>query len=239
MHECGPDCGHSSGILIERPPPRKPRLRITTPSIRPENLAIMEKHPEWLRAVELFDFRWQVLIDCFSLNLDPKAVHHVAAHPWQTVENVWLPRPEGQLRHGEDLYNRLMDRTEPDCLLEDEWHMGIADDSLPVAGVFEALRRAIDEGADVVMFPMQMPGSVNCPAEPEHIHPNRVSGGQVAFRRDVAGDLVWIANNATLDGIFLEALWQRTGHAAKWAFLDGPAIRHNQLRGDAVPGGIS
>lgn len=202
---------------------KKPRLRITTPSIRPGNLPLIEKDAELLRAPSFFDVTWHVMVDCYSMGVSPEAVHHVPSLPWERVENVWLPRPEP--RHGEDLYNPLMDSMDPE-----EWWVGLADDSLPEPGLFERLRREVDAGAEIVMFPMHIPGVAFCWSNPESIRPCHVSGGQVFYRRDVLGDLRWKQKDGLLDGVFLVDLWQRTGKTRRWHFADAPLLHHNQIR---------
>lgn len=209
----------------------KPRLRITTPSIRPQNLHLLEQDSEMLKAPKYFDVRWTVLLDCFSLGWAPFVEHHKPALWWESVENVWLER--GTPRHGEDLYNALADTIQPD-----EWWMGLADDSLPTPRIFESLRRAIDGGADVVMFPMDIPSVVYCKSEPKSLRPGHVSGGQVFHRRDVQGDLRWKPGSDELDGVFVRDLWDASKDTARWKFMDWPVISHNQLRGNELPGGL-
>lgn len=211
----------------------KPRLRLTTPSLRLQNLAVMEEDEELLSAPEWFDIRWDVLVDCFSLaqgapfGCPTDRTYFEPKLPWCRVENVWLER--GRPRHGEQLLNAVLDDMDPD-----EWHMGIGDDSLPVPGVFKALREEIDAGADVVMFPMRLPSGHYCPADPEAIAPCVVSGGQVFYRRDVVGDLRWVYGKTDLDGVFLRDLYARTKDTHRWHFREeGPELRHNQLRGAA------
>ena len=200
----------------------KPRLVITTPSIRPENLHLLEQDEEMLSAPDYFDVRWLVLMDEYSLK-SPEPGKYTPRLPWQTVEGVYHPRPEP--RHGEDLYNLIADG-----IASDEYWMGIADDSLPVPGIFKALREAIDEGADVVVFPMDIPSVVYCKSAPESIRPGHISGGQVFHRRGVQGDVRWKPGNAELDGVFIKELWEATQGKATWKFMQEPVLSHNQLR---------
>lgn len=210
---------------------KKPRLRITTPSIRPENLPVIERDQEMLRATEFFDASWHILFDCYSMKKPVEGVYHTPLLPWERVENIYLDRPGP--RHGEDLYNDLVTKMDPD-----EWWMGLADDSLPVPGIFEALRREVDAGADVVMFPLRIPGIAYCLATPDSIRPSHVSGGQVFYRAGVIGDLRWKSQDDLLDGVFLRELYARTKDTAKWRFAIAPLIVHNQLRQYACPGGL-
>lgn len=200
----------------------KPRLRLTTPVTRLKNLPTIEASPEMAEAPRHFDVVWHLLIDCDTLRLDTSAVHFASALPWARVENISLPR--AQPRFGEDLYNAVLDKMDPD-----EWHYGFADDSLIVPGFFAALRDAIDRGADAVVFPMSIGDGHHCNAHADALHPGVVSGGQLAFRRAIAKDLRWRTGDKYLDGLFVEDLWRSTGHSATWLFLEGPRLAHNQL----------
>lgn len=203
----------------------KPRLRLTTPVTRLRNLPKIEADPELRSAPELFDLSWEILIDCHTLRLDPAATHYEPVLPFARVRNILFERPEP--RFGEDLYNDLLDEMAPD-----EWHYGFADDSLIVPGFFKAFREAVDRGAAVVVFPMTIGDGHHCNAHADALHPGVVSGGQLAFRRDAAGDLRWKRGDKYLDGIFVEDLWRETGHRLPWLFLEGPTLSHNQLPRD-------
>ena len=200
----------------------KPKMILTTPVTRPLNIPLMAANEELVRAPEHFDIEWWILPDTFALKVPPEEKVVAPPLPWARVRNIHIPR-EGQF-WGELVYNEIWDEVPPDA-----WHMGIGDDSLPVPGIFAALREEIDRGADVVMFPMDI-GTHTCPARPEKIFPGNVSGGQVFFRREVSGDLRWKREaGATLDGQFLKDLLDRTLESRKWVFRDAPLIRHNQL----------
>lgn len=204
------------------PVPRKPRLRLTTPVTRLRNLPLIEAHPEMKEGPKHFDLLWDLLIDCHTLHLNPSLTYYTPSLRFARVRNVLLERPDP--RFGEDLYNAVLEEMDPD-----EWHYGFADDSLIVPGFFEALRAAIDGGAEAVVFPMTIGDGHHCNAHADALHRGVVSGGQLAFRRSVAGDLRWKTGDKYLDGIFVEDLWRETGHRAPWRFLEGPTLAHNQL----------
>lgn len=216
----------------------KPRLCLTTPVTRPQNLPLMEADKELRAAPDFFDIRWLIIPDLYSMEqMGVKFDGYLPSLPWAEVRESRFERP-GR-RFGEENYNFLADAEPPVGLWPDEWWMGIADDSLPVPGIFEAFRKQVDLGADVVVFPMFIPGVVHCLARPEDIRPSHMSGGQVFHRRGVMGPTRWRSGDATLDGIFVKELWETTHGIARWRFAtDGPTIQHNQLRNMAVPGGI-
>ena len=202
-----------------------PRLRLTTPVTRLRNLPRIEADAELRSAPDFFDIRWEILIDCHTLRRDPAETIYSPTLPFARVRNILLERPEP--RFGEDLYGAILDEMAPD-----EWHYGFADDSLIVPGFFKALRDAIDSGAEAVVFPMSIGEGHHCNAHADALHRGVVSGGQLAFRRSILGEVRWRLGDKYLDGIFIEDLWRETGARAAWRFLEGPTLQHNQLPRD-------
>lgn len=201
----------------------KPPLRITTPVIRPWNLSKMARNKELLAAEDRFNVKWQIILDVARLD-HTKGLDLSFLPRWAFVQRaVFLT---DKRMYGEMLYNKWV---LPDTAPE-EWIMGLADDSLPVPGIFRAFRGAVDAGADAVMFPMDSPGGGFCAAAPHKILPGSVSGGQVFFKRELANGVTWEDGNPCLDGQFLKEVYENTLNTHEWHFASKPVIYHNQLR---------
>ena len=195
-----------------------PALAIVTPLIRAHNLP--EILPEVERGLEFFDLTWWVVHDALYAQEGPNPEPPdgwADEHHWIRYQSRWVPGTGG-----ERMQNWLLDR-----IPADSWWWGLADDNIMVPGAFEALRREVDDGAEIVVFPMEH-SSGRLSSRCEAISPGNIDGGQVVFKVGAVGDLRW-EDVYCPDGVFLSKLLQRTG-SAKWRFLSTPVLRYNALR---------
>lgn len=191
----------------------RPTLKILMPTIRTENLARVRASFEG--AEEFFDYTLIVILDD-----DWARRHHVTLEA-RTERRQLVVRADVPGQYGERNLNEGLK-----CVKPEDWVWFHADDNVTTPDFFPALRKEVDSGAEIVVFPMKHSAG-HLQAKPSSMAPGHADQSQIALKASLIGDLRW-TDTWCPDGDWIARLYER--HADKFRYVQEPRLRYNDLR---------
>lgn len=192
------------------------KLAVFTPLIRTANLPTI--YAEVRKGLGLLPLRWFIVRDAMFRDLGA---------PVPVPDFEWMKEPWIQYRDlvvdgygGERMLNPLIEELEPD-----EYFWVCADDNIPHPAFFPAMA-ALDGTAGAYTFSqVHKNGQVR---KGTLVHQSTIDGAQAVVRRDFVRDIRYGGNWTIADGVFLEALRNRSPEG--FEYLSDVLCFYNWLR---------